>query len=52
MFVSLLSLFLSLRAGKIFHLILIDFDLSGLFQLGPQIGEKQTEHFLLLVQEK
>src|SRR5882724_548838 len=49
---ALLSLFLSLRSSQIFHLVLIDLDLSTLLQLAAQIGEKNTEHFLLLVQEK
>ena len=48
----LLSLFLSLRSGQIFHLVLIDFDLPRLLQLGAQVGEEQTKDLLLLALEK
>ena len=47
-----LSLFLSLGAGEILHLILIDFDLSRLLQLGAEIIQKKAEDFLLFAQEQ
>src|SRR5690348_13527107 len=44
---ALLSLFLGLCAGQVFHLVLINFDLPRLFQLSAQIAQKETKHFLL-----